>query len=318
VCSSDLVHLKILAINDFHGQITPGQTLDKRPVGGSPVLASYLNTAITSEDADGVIIALPGDIVGASPPASGLLRDEPTMLFFNSYANPYCSIGSNPPDASCNMVATLGNHEFDKGIPELMRKIDGGDGATNITHLVDPYPGSRTTYVCSNVVWKANMTPILPPYTLRNVSGVTVAFIGADTMETPRIQKSANIEDVVFLDEADSINRYIPEIQARGVHAIVVLLHEGGSQAAYAGPTQANTTVTGRVATIVPRLDSDVDVVLSGHTHSFTNAYLTNAGGKTVLLTQAYKYSQGFADVDLTIDRATGEILQKSDRKSVV
>ncbi|HEX3001877.1 MAG TPA: bifunctional metallophosphatase/5'-nucleotidase, partial [Methanoregula sp.] len=135
-----------------------------------------------------------------------------------------------------------------------------------------------------------------------------------DTTNTPRIQKAANLADVTFLDEADSINRYIPEIQKQGVHAIVVLLHEGGSQAPYEGPTRANTTVTGRVTEIVPRLDRDVDVVLSGHTHAFVNAYLTNAGRKPVLVTEAYMYSKGYADVDLVIDRKTGEIVNKSAR----
>ena len=308
------VQVKILAINDFHGQITPGQTLNKRPVGGIPVLASYLNAAMASKDTDGVIIALPGDVVGASPPESGLLLDEPALLFFNTYANPYCSIGSKSLENSCNMVATPGNHEFDKGIPELMRKINGGNGATTITHLVDPYPGSKTPYVCANVVWKANNTPVFPPYTLKNISGVQVAFIGADTTDTPRIQKSPDVRDLIFLDEAESINRYIPEIQNQGVHAMVVLLHEGGSQIAYEGPTQANGTVTGRVATIIPRLDSDIDVVLSGHTDAFINAYLTNAGGNPVLVTEAYNYGRAYADIDLIIDRATGEIVNKSAR----
>ena len=306
------IHVKILAINDFHGQLPPGQTLNKRPVGGAPVLASYLNAELASGNADGTIIALPGDVVGYSPPESGLLLDEPTLLFFDTYANPYCNNASALTDPSCNMVATLGNHEFDRGIPELMRIIGGGNGTTNITHLVDPYPGTRTTYVCANVVWKANNTPVLSPYTLRNVGGVPIAFIGVDTMNTPRIQNAANIKDVIFLDEAESINRYIPEIQGLGVHAIVVLLHEGGNQTPYDGPTQVNGIVTGRVADIIPRLDSDVDVVLSGHTHEFTNAYLTNAGGKPVLVTQAYMYSKGYADVDLTIDRASGDIVKKS------
>jgi len=306
------VHVKILAINDFHGQLPPGQVMNKRPVGGAPVLASYLNAALASGNADGTLIALPGDVVGYSPPESGLLLDEPTMLFFNNYANPYCNIASVPTDPSCNMVATLGNHEFDRGIPELMRIISGGNGATTITHLVDPYPGTKTTYVCANVVWKVNNTPVLLPYTLRNVGGVSIAFIGADTSNTPRIQNSANIKDVIFLDEAESINRYIPEIQRQGVHAIVVLLHEGGSQTPYDGPTKRTGNVTGQVTDIIPRLDSDVDVVLSGHTHAFTNAYLTNAGGKPVLVTQAYMFGKGYADVDLTIDRESGDVLEKS------
>ncbi len=308
------VHVKILAINDFHGQLPPGQTLNKRPAGGISVLASYIKSAMAPGNSDDTIIALPGDVVGASPPESGLLLDEPTMLFFNAWANQYCTIGSPPSNTSCNMVATLGNHEFDKGVPELMRKINGGDGSTNITHLVDPYPGTRAGYICANVVWTANNTPILPPYTLRNVSGVPVAFIGADTMNTPGLEEPVYVEGVTFLDEADSINRYIPVIQGQGVHAIVILLHEGGNQTPYDGPTQANGNVTGRLATIIPRLDSDVDVVLSGHTHEFTNAYLANAGKKPVLVTQAYMYSKGYADIDLLIDKTSGDIVEKSAR----
>ena len=306
------VHLRILAINDFHGQLPDGQMLDNHPAGSAPVLSSYLRPEMEPANADGVIVALPGDIVGASPPESGLLLDEPTMLYFNGFANSYCPIGSQDANTSCNMVAGLGNHEFDKGIDELMRKIGGGDGTANISRLVEPYPGSRSTYTCANVVWKANNTPILPPYLLRTVGGVPVAFIGAVTSDTPRIQNAANIEDVLFLDEAESVNRYIPAIHARGVHAVIVLLHEGGTQDAYTGPTRANTTVTGRVAEIVPRLDPDVDVVLSAHTHAFTNAYLNNSGGNPVLVTQAWSYSMGYADIDLIINRTTGEIVEKT------
>ncbi|ACL16233.1 bifunctional metallophosphatase/5'-nucleotidase [Methanosphaerula palustris] len=308
------VHVKILAVNDFHGHLPPGQTMNNRTVGGAPVLASYLKSAITSEKADGTIIAIPGDVYGNSPPESGLLLDEPTMLFFNSFADQNTTTLSSSPNSSGNMIATLGNQDFDRGVPELMREINGGNGTTNITHLVDPYPGSRSTYVSANVVWKANNTTILPPYTIRNVSGVPIAFIGADTITTPGLQEAANVKDVTFLDEADSINRYIPEIQQQGVHAIVVLLHEGGNQTPYDGPTRGNGTVTGRVATIIPRLDSDVDVVLSAHTHQFTNTYLNNSGNKPVLVTQAYMFGMGFADVDLTIDRAGGDITNKSAR----
>ncbi len=104
-----------------------GQTLNNRPVGGAPVLASYLKSAMASGNADGTIIALPGDVVGSSPPVSGLLLDEPSMLFFNSFANQYCTIGSDSPNVSCNMVATLGNQEFNNGIAELHKKDKRGE-----------------------------------------------------------------------------------------------------------------------------------------------------------------------------------------------
>ena len=296
--------------------MAPGQTMNNRPVGSAPVLASYLKAAMASGNADGTIIALPGDVIGSAPPVSGLLMDEPSMLFFNSFANQYLSIGSNSPSASCNMVATLGNQEFNNGVPEVLRMINGGNGATNITHIVDPYPGTKIDYVSSNVVWTANNTTVLPPYALRTVDGVTIAFIGADTISTPTLTTSANVANLTFQDEAGSINQYIPEIQAQGVHAIVVLLHEGGNQTPYEGPTKGNATMQmqgdERVVGIVSRLDPAVDVVLSAHTHEFTNIYLNDSIGKPVLVTQAYMYGRGYGDIDLTIDRSTGEIVGKS------
>jgi len=305
------VHVKILAVNDFHGQLPAGQKLNGKPAGSAPVLASYLRVAMNESTTDTTFIALPGDVVGASPPESGLMLDEPSLLFWNGFANSCCAKNS-ACSASCNMVATLGNHEFDKGTTELMRKINGGNGTTAITHLVDPYPGEMAGYVCSNVVWQANGTPLVAPYVIRNAGGAKIAFIGADTTKTPSITMPTNIAGVTFLNETESINRYIPEIQQKGVHAIVVLLHEGGEEDAYDGATRNGGNVTGRVKEVVAGLDPDIDVVLSGHTHEFTNAYLNNSGNRPVLVTQAYSYSRAFADVSMTIDPQTGEITQKS------
>lgn len=232
------IHVRILAVNDFHGQLSAGESLDNEPVGSIPVLASYLRAAISKGTPAAVFIALPGDVVGASPPESGLLLDEPAILFFNGFANDCCGQGFRGCSASCNMIAGFGNHEFDKGTTELLRKINGGDGTTTITHISDPYPGALATYVCSNIVWKANGTLIAPPYVIRNGGGAKIAFIGADTVNTVSLEMPENVQDVTFLNESESINRYIPEIQNQGVHAIVVLLHEGGSQIAYEGPTR--------------------------------------------------------------------------------
>ncbi|MDO8871521.1 MAG: hypothetical protein Q7V05_02170 [Methanoregula sp.] len=47
------VHVKILAINDFHGQLPPGQTLNKRPVGSAPG-RECARTGVIPEIGDGV------------------------------------------------------------------------------------------------------------------------------------------------------------------------------------------------------------------------------------------------------------------------
>jgi len=53
-------------------------------------------------------------------------------------------------------------------------------------------------------------------------------------------------------------------------------------------------------------------VVVSGHTHAFTNALLKNAHGKEILVTQAFSAGTAYADIDLEIDRRTHDVVEKS------
>src|SRR5262249_14454892 len=56
----------------------------------------------------------------------------------------------------------------------------------------------------------------------------------------------------------------------------------------------------------------DVDVVVSGHTHAFTNALIANKNGKPILVTQAFSASTAYADIDLAISRKTHDVAEKS------
>lgn len=313
VTDENPIHVKILAVNDFHGHLYNGQQLDNRSAGSAPVLATQLKTAMRESAASATILALIGDTVGASPRNTSLLMDEPTILFFNGFAGPGCQTGRGAQDSSCNVIAIPGNHEFNRGTGELMRMVYGGNGNISVPRLADPYPGMNADYICANVVWKANGTPVFLPYTIRYIDKVPVAFIGAVTLETPILELPMNIESVEFHNESETINRYVTLLKAQGIHAFVILLHEGADQEeSYEGPTQPGGNVTGPAVPIIARLDPDVDVVLAGHWHRFTNAYGKNAGGNDVLVTQANAYGTAYADVDLLIDRASSDIVEKS------
>jgi 2',3'-cyclic-nucleotide 2'-phosphodiesterase (5'-nucleotidase family) len=82
-----LLPVRLLALNDFHGQIEPRRVAGRR-AGGAPVLASWLRAA-RREGATLLLSA--GDLVGASAPASGLLRDEPAVAFLNLLTNDRCA-----------------------------------------------------------------------------------------------------------------------------------------------------------------------------------------------------------------------------------
>ena len=83
-----IVQVKLLGINDFHGQLSP-RAVGARPAGGAAVLAAYLKAASAQARGDAFIIHA-GDHVGASPPNSALLQDEPAIGMLNSLANDKC------------------------------------------------------------------------------------------------------------------------------------------------------------------------------------------------------------------------------------
>ncbi|MBF0505791.1 MAG: bifunctional metallophosphatase/5'-nucleotidase [Nitrospirae bacterium] len=301
--------------------MSAGQTVGKRPVGGAAVLASYLKAAEQGIE-DKTIIVHAGDHVGASPPVSALLKDEPTIMFMNTLANKYCVQLSGDPrytpeslrlsgDPRCNMAGTPGNHEFDKGMNEMRRMIFGGNHPDG-PFLENPWRGALFPYVSSNVVDAKTGKPVMPPYVIKDVSGMRIAFIGAVLKDTPSMVTSSGVAGLKFLDEADSINKYIPELLTKHVEAVIALIHQGGYESSYQGATMTGKTVGGPITEIVSRLDDKVDVVISGHTHSFINALLKNRHGKEILVTQAFSYGTAYADIDLDIDRTTKTIIRKS------
>lgn len=313
------VKVKILGFNDFHGHISAGTRVAGRPVGGAAVFASYLKAAQAGIE-DHTLIVHAGDAVGASPLSSALLLDEPTIDFLNQLTNDHCRYRGHSGQR-CNLVGTLGNHEFDKGQAELMRLLDGGNAASG--PFLDPrYRGAKFPYVSANVVSATTGKPILRPYVIKRVKykdeegeshEMPIAFIGAVLKETPSIVTPSGVAGLRFLDEAESINRYVPEIKARGVHTIVVLIHQGGFQNNYIGQTDATRpTVSGEIVGIVSRLDDEIDLVVSGHSHAFTNALLPNAHGKQILVSQAFSFSTAYADIDLQIDPRTRDVISKS------
>ncbi|HET6339560.1 MAG TPA: bifunctional metallophosphatase/5'-nucleotidase [Polyangiales bacterium] len=299
--------VKILGWNDFHGQLSP-KTVSMRPAGGAAVMASYLRAAAAKSEYTFLVHA--GDHVGASPPNSALLQDEPSISYLNLLANEAC--GARERSSRCNLVGTLGNHEFDEGKDELLRLIDGGNHASG-PYLEDLWDGAHFPYVSANVIDADSGETLLPPYKIVRVPSVPIAFIGAVLKNTPTIVTPTGVAGLTFLDEADAINSYIPELHAQGVHTIIVLIHQGLTQTSYTGPTDAaQAAPSGELLDVISRLDDDIDVIVSGHTHQFTNAILENANGVPMLVTQAFSASTAYAEIDLVLDTQTNDVVTKT------
>jgi 5'-nucleotidase len=313
LCQDGNLKVKILGFNDFHGQLSTGKLVASRPVGSAGVLTSYLKTAQGGIE-DQTVIVHAGDHVGASPAASALLQDEPSIQWLNLLANASCTY-ADKTNPACNVVGTPGNHEFDEGKSELLRLLNGGNHVSG-PFLEDPFKGARFPYVSANVVDEVTNRPILPPYVIKRVQGVPIAFVGAVLEATPTIVTPSGVAGLKFLDEADAANSYVPELAALGVRAMVLLIHQGGSQSSYTTATNVALTSSALngadIANVVSRLDSEFDVVVSGHSHSFTNLLLSNSLGKKILVTQAFSAGTAYGDIDLTIDPVGKDVVTKS------
>ena len=297
------VDVKLLALNDFHGNLEPptgsSGTIAGQPAGGAEYLATQLAAlrGATEEEQERTITVAAGDLIGASPLLSAAFHDEPTIEALTMAGLDFASVG---------------NHEFDEGANELLRIQNGGchpvDGCADGT----PYTGAGFQYLSANAFKTATGQPLLPPYAVKKVAGVKVGFIGMTLEGTPQIVSQEGVAGLTFSDEAETANKYARILRSQGVQTIVVLLHEGGQQDATGGINDC-TGFTGPVVDIANRMDPSIDVVVSGHTHQ---AYNCEINGK--LVTSASSFGRLVTDIDLQIDRKTGDVLTAKANNVVV
>jgi 5'-nucleotidase len=285
------VDVQVLGLNDFHGALQPPSgTFFGAPAGGAEYLATLVRGLEAANPNTAVVGA--GDLIGASPLLSALFHDEPTIEAMNQ-------IGL---DASA-----VGNHEFDEGATELLRMQRGGCHPVDGCQDGDGFGGARFRYLAANVFRQQGRheRTLLPPYAIQNFRGTKVAFVGMTLEGTPAIVTPSGIQGLDFRDEADTVNALVPRLRRQGAQAIVVLLHEGGLTT---GGLDDCPGVSGPIVDIVGRMDDEIDAVISGHTHRAYNCRLANAAGRDIPVTSASSNGRALTDMDLTIDRRSGEV----------
>jgi 5'-nucleotidase len=288
-----LINLQILGINDYHGHLeagTPGN-VDGDPAGGSEYLSAKLSELRQGKKFSLTVAA--GDLIGGSPAFSGLFHDEPSVESLNAMQLD---------------ISSVGNHEFDEGVTELLRMQYGGCHPVDGCYFPDqPYAGANFQWLAANVVDDFGATP-LPPYWIERYNNVKVGFIGMTLEATDTLVAAAGIQGWEFLDEAETANALVPILQAQGVEAIVVLLHEGGSQTPPPGNVDACVGISGPIVAINEALDPAIDVMITGHTHLPYNCTLPDAAGQPRIVTSAYSYGRVVTEVNLVLDKRTHDV----------
>jgi 5'-nucleotidase len=352
----ELTTVKLLAFNDFHGHLeanTPGtiatgfnattNTVVSVPAGGAEYFATHLKN-LGSQNPDTYVVSA-GDLIGASPLLSGLMHDEPTIDFMNYAGLDTIGVGNHEFDEGKAELLRMqyGYHrngkikgeEDDDNVSWDDDETDRGelsspgspyrpvrpDGCHPVDGCQDGtvFAGSVFQYLAANVIDEDTDNALLPEYQIvKTSSGEKVAFIGETLQGTPLIVTPTGVAGLSFLDEADTVNALVPRLKKKKVSAIVLLLHEGGSQnAPFAGKfMDANKceNFTGPdLLDIVNRLDPRVDVVVSAHTHQPYVCTLNNR-----LVTGAASFGRLITSINITIDKKADKVVSTSALNNVV
>ena len=298
------VEVQILALNDFHGNLERPEaplrvqlradTFTTGPAGGAAVIGSELAKLRTGH-ANTITVAA-GDLIGASPLTSAYFLDEPTIDALNL-------MGLE--------LASVGNHEFDKGSAELLRMQNGGceKHTTRVPCRLEPFAGARFRYLAANAIRTDGSGTIFPATALRKFGPVTVGFIGMTLKETGTLVTPAGVAGLRFADEAATANALVPYLKGQGADTIVLLIHQGG-KVATTYKVQGCDGLTGEILPILDKLDPAIATVVSGHTH---HAYACDIdrGGAKRLLTSAGKYGYLVSDLRLTFDPSTRRLISQ-------
>jgi 5'-nucleotidase len=311
------VTVGIAAINDFHGALEPPRqavpTPDGKgdvvlvPAGGAAWLASAID-AVRAKYPNHLTVSA-GDLIGGSAVTSAIFLDEPTIGAMNL-------IGLD--------FNAAGNHEFDAGIEELLRKQNGGcvQHTARRPCQVEQFKGARFGFLAGNTVLPDGRT-LFPATAMRTFGNgrarVKVGLIGLTLKGTDELIPTDVSSRVRFLDEADTANAAAARLRAEGASAIVLLIHQGSYTGGNPPDPNGCDELKQYMPQILDRLDTSIDVVVSGHTHwAYVCDYARYNPAKPFLLTSAGLWGKLVTDITLEVDPARRRVVAKRAHNVIV
>lgn len=287
--------LTLLGTSDTHGNVynwdyySDAEYDDSRHNDiGVAKLATLINQIRAERRGRATLVLDAGDTIQGTPLATFYAKQEPIT-----------STGETHPMArAMNIIdydaVTLGNHEFNYGLPLLdlwIRQLG--------------FPA-----LAANAINVATGKPAFLPYVIKKVSlgfAAPTLRVGILGLTNPgvAIWDKSNVEGRLrFDDMIATAAKWVPVMRARGADIVLISAHGGDNGTSSYGPELPIENPTALIAEQVP----GIDAILFGHAHAeVAERFVTNAQtGEQVLLSEPSKWGQRLTRMDFELTREHG------------
>ncbi|GLW33038.1 bifunctional metallophosphatase/5'-nucleotidase [Actinoplanes regularis] len=287
-------HLTVLGTSDLHGNVynwdyyKDAEYDDSAHNDVGVAKAAALINKLRAEATGATLVLDAGDTIQGTPLATYYAKQEPIT-----------ETGEKHPMAkSMNVLhydaVTLGNHEFNYGLPLL-----------NLWIRQLGFPA-----LAANAVSAKTGKPAFTPYVIKKVSlgrhapTLRVGILGL-TNPGVAIWDKGNVEGKLkFLGMVETAAKWVPVIRQRGADVVIVVAHGGDSGISSYGSELPNENPVALIAQQVP----GIDAILFGHAHAeVAQRFVTNtATGQQVLTSEPSKWGQRLTKMDFELVREHG------------
>ncbi|WP_030491900.1 bifunctional metallophosphatase/5'-nucleotidase [Micromonospora chokoriensis] len=287
--------LTLLGTSDTHGNVYNWDYYrdaeyddSKQNDIGVAKLATLINQIRRERRGKATLVLDAGDTIQGTPLATYYAKQEPIT-----------ATGAKHPMArAMNVIdydaVTLGNHEFNYGLPLLdlwIRQLG--------------FPA-----LAANAVNAKTGKPAFLPYVIKKVSlgfAAPTLRVGILGLTNPgvAIWDKGNVEGKLrFDDMIATAAKWVPIMRARGADLVLISAHGGDSGTSSYGPELPNENPVALIAQQVP----GIDAILFGHAHNeVVERFVTNERtGAQVLLSEPSKWGQRLTRMDFTLTRERG------------
>ncbi|WP_433121315.1 bifunctional metallophosphatase/5'-nucleotidase [Micromonospora sp. CA-246542] len=287
--------LTLLGTSDTHGNVYNWDYYrdaeyddSKHNDVGVAKLATLINQIRRERRGKATLVLDAGDTIQGTPLATYYAKQEPIT-----------ATGEKHPMArAMNVIdydaVTLGNHEFNYGLPLLdlwIRQLG--------------FPA-----LAANAVNARTGKPAFLPYVIKKVSlgfAAPTLRVGILGLTNPgvAIWDRGNVEGKLrFDDMIATAAKWVPIMRARGADIVLISAHGGDSGTSSYGPELPNENPVALIAQQVP----GIDAILFGHAHNeVVERFVTNEQtGTQVLLSEPSKWGQRLTRMDFTLTREHG------------